>query len=258
MARAILICVSLLLALALPAMAQQVTISTRAAAFDDSDPVNFKGRGPHRYPVHGIDVARFQGNIDWRAANQAGVNFAFIKATEGGDVLDPEFRNNWRAAGRAGVLRGAYHFYYFCTTARKQAKWFIRSVPKSQGALPPVLDMEWNPHSPTCDKRPPAKEVRAEMKVFLDRLERHYGQRPIIYTTPQFYRENGLGRLKGEEFWLRSVAKTLDKVYPGQSWSFWQYSSTGVVEGIEGDVDLNAFAGSRQAWAEWVSRRRQR
>ncbi|MEQ9259259.1 MAG: GH25 family lysozyme, partial [Roseovarius sp.] len=175
---------------------------------------------------------------------------------EGGDLLDPTFSENWRNAARAGVLRGAYHFYYFCTDARTQARWFIRNVPKARGDLPPVLDMEWNPFSPTCTLRPPAAEVRAQMKTFLDMVERHYGQRPIVYTTPEFFRQNDLGRMR-EEYWLRSVARTLDQVYPGQRWSFWQYSGTGVVAGIAGDVDLNAFAGSRQAWAEWVAQRRQ-
>lgn len=240
----------------LPAGAQQATISTRAAAFDDRDPVEFGRHAPRRLPVHGIDVSRFQGGIDWHAAARSGVNFAFIKATEGGDLRDPEFGRNWQAAAHAGVLRGAYHFYYFCTDARTQADWFIQNVPRGAGALPPVLDMEWNPHSPTCQKRPAPEVVRREMGVFLNRLERHYRQRPIVYTTPRFYRENDLGQVKAE-FWLRSVARPLPEVYPGQSWHFWQYSGTGIVGGVKGDVDLNAFAGSRTDWAAWVARRRQ-
>lgn len=240
-----------------PAQAQEPVVSTRSASFDDRDPVDFGRRGPDRYPVHGIDVARYQGAIDWSAAARAGVNFAFIKATEGGDLLDSQFAQNWTMAGRAGVLRGAYHFYYFCTDAETQAKWFIRNVPRQQGALPPVLDMEWNPYSPTCQKRPAGSVVRREMKTFLDMLHRHYGQRPVIYTTPQFYRDAGLHNMPNEEYWLRSVARTLDEVYPGQRWSFWQYSGTGIVSGVRGDVDLNVFAGSRQAWAQWVGQRQQ-
>jgi len=257
MPRLALLILTLALGLVSPAQATDVTLSTRSASFGDTDPIDFGRRGPQAHPVHGIDVSRFQGRIDWRAARAAGVNFAFIKATEGGDLLDTAFKENWRGAAKAGVLRGAYHFYYFCTKPAKQADWYIKNVPRGQGALPPVLDMEWNPHSPTCTKRPPPAEVRAAMKIFLDRLERHYGQRPIVYTTPEFYRQNGLSRLKGEEFWLRSVAQPLDKVYPDQRWSFWQYSGTGIVEGIAGKVDLNAFAGTRQAWSNWVARRRQ-
>ena len=172
-----------LIATTLPAPAEAETPSVRKARFDDRDPVDFGRNGPRKHPVHGIDVARFQGDINWRKARRDGVNFAFIKATEGGDLLDPIFKTNWQGAARAGVLRGAYHFYYFCTSASKQAKWFIRNVPRVKGALPPVLDMEWNPFSPTCKKRPPASEVRQSMRTFLNRVERHFGQRPIIYTT---------------------------------------------------------------------------
>ena len=83
----------------------------------------------------------------------SGASFAFIKATEGGDVLDPRFAGNWAAARRAGLPRGAYHFFYFCRPAIEQARWFIAHVPKDPSALPPVLDVEWNHLSPTCRRR---------------------------------------------------------------------------------------------------------
>jgi len=63
------------------------------------------------------------------------------------------------------------------------------------------------------------------------------------------------GKLKGYDFWLRSTAKTLDEVYPGQAWKFWQYTATGRVQGIAGDVDLNAFSGSPETWKAWLAAR---
>ena len=219
--------------------------------FGDLAPVDWAGRAPSAYPVHGIDVARYQGEIDWRRARNAGVSFAYIKATEGGDYLDPMFKDHWQGAGRAGVRRGAYHFYYFCRPAEEQARWFIRNVPPGAGDLPPVLDLEWNHTSPTCTKRPPANIVRAEARKFLSILERHYGQRPIVYTTPEFYRTTGIGRLRGTQFWLRSVAAHPSKVYPGARWTFWQYTGTGVIPGISGPVDINVFAGSPDAFRSW-------
>jgi lysozyme len=221
----------------------------------DRDPVDWTGRAPQNFPIHGIDAARFQDEIDWHEVHRAGIRFAYIKATEGGDLLDPAFKDHWRGAARAGVARGAYHFYYFCTSAADQARWFIRNVPRRKGALPPVLDMEWNPFSPTCKKRPAGEVVRSEMQIFLRLLERHYGQRPMIYTTPQFYRDAGLGRLKGEEFWLRSTAKTPGETFPGQAWTFWQYSGTGHVPGVAGDVDLNTFYGTHEMWVNWLAKR---
>ena len=253
----LVLCVALTCMIALPAPAQtKAEAGTPAAVrFGDSKPVKWKGRAPNRYAIHGIDVARFQGEIDWRKARNAGVSFVFMKATEGGDLLDPLFKDHWRGAKRAGIPRGAYHFYYFCTAPEVQARWFIRNVPRNQGTLPPVLDMEWNPFSPTCKKRPPGAEVRRQMKVFMDIVQRRYGQRPIIYTTPQFYRDAGLDRLKNEEFWLRSTAKTPVEAYPKQKWSFWQYSGTGIIDGIGKEVDLNVFAGSRGNWASWLKAR---
>lgn len=227
-----------------------------APNFSDNDPVSFAGRQPSRYAVHGIDAARFQKNIDWNTARRNGVNFAFIKATEGGDLLDAEFENHWRGAGQAGVARGAYHFYYFCTTPEVQAAWFIQNVPRGN-MLPPVLDMEWNPFSPTCATvRPPGAEVRNQMNRWLRIVTAHYGQKPIIYTTPKFYRENDLSQINGYEFWLRTTAKAPSEAYPDQRWTFWQYSATGIIPGIAGEIDLNVYSGTRAQWNTWVAARK--
>jgi len=223
--------------------------------FGDADPVEWRRRPPSSYAVHGIDISRWQGDIDWRRARQSGVSFAFMKATEGGDVFDPKFRTHWRAAKRAGVPRGAYHYYYFCRSAAEQARWFIRNVPKDRSALPHVLDMEWTPTSKTCRHRPSPNKVRSEARIFLSMLERHYGKRPIVYTTPDFYKDTGIGRLRGTEFWLRSVAAHPSEVYPGQSWRFWQYTGTGRIPGIAGNVDINVFRGTPAAWQRWSQQR---
>ena len=226
-----------------------------APDFTDADPHDWQGRSPASYPVHGIDISRWQTDVDWPTARAGGVNFAFIKATEGGDLVDPGFKTNWAAAGRAGVARGAYHFYYWCRPASEQAAWFIRHVPRTPGALPPVLDVEWTPFSPTCTRRPPAAEVRAEATRFMTLLEQHYGQRPLIYTSIDFFQDNELWRLSGHDFWLRSVADHPADTYDGHPWAFWQYSGTGIVPGIAGQTDLNVFAGSAQDWSDWRAAR---
>nr|NKQ99664.1 glycoside hydrolase [Escherichia coli] len=61
------------------------------------------------HPIQGIDISKWQGNVDWASVRAAGTQFAFIKATEGGDHVDERFRTNWDGAARAGVPRGAYH-----------------------------------------------------------------------------------------------------------------------------------------------------
>lgn len=205
------------------------------------------------YPIHGIDVARYQGDIDWHAVNRdPGVHFAWIKATEGGDYLDPKFIQNWYAADAAGVARGAYHFWYFCRTGAEQLQWFIDNVPNDPGALPPVLDMEWNGHSQTCRKRPGKEEVLREMAVFIAGIERYYGKTPVIYTSVDFHEERLEGELDRYPFWVRSVAAHPKVRYPTRDWKFWQYTAKGRVDGIEGDVDRNAFSGSREEWRNWL------
>jgi lysozyme len=232
--------------------------SLAAPRFGDADPVDWPGRSPRAYPVHGVDTSRWQGQIDWPTARANGVSFAFLKATEGGDGTDPGFSANWAAAGRAGVPRGAYHFWYHCRPAAEQARWYIRHVPKAAGALPPVLDIEWTPFSPTCRLRPDAAVVRAEVATFLRIVERHYGQAAILYTTPDFYADTQLWRVAGgHEFWLRSVKDHPAAAFSGRTWTFWQYSGTGLVPGVAGRTDLNVFAGSEEGWANWLAGRAQ-
>ena len=128
--------------------ATQVAVSH--PRFSDSDPHEWEGGAPWSYAVHGTDVSKYQTSIDWHKARANGVSFAFIKATEGGDRVDNYFTEHWHGTKAAGVPRSAYHFYYFCRPAAEQARWFIENVPNDRSALPPVLDMEWNPDSPTC------------------------------------------------------------------------------------------------------------
>ncbi len=220
--------------------------------FGDAKPINFGKVTPGKYAVHGVDVSRWQADIDWATLRKQGANFAFIKATDGGDHLDPMFKTNWRRAKEAGIRRGAYHFFYWCRTAGEQADWFIRNVPREPGALPPVIDVEYNGES-SCKRKVSRAKVIEKMQVFMDKLERHYGQRPIIYTAPDFYRDNLRGEFLDYPFWLRAVAAHPSKVYPGRKWLFWQYSGSGLSQGVDGKIDLNVFHGSQNDWHDWVA-----
>ena len=232
-------------------------VSVLPIRFSDADPHPEVRLATSNHPVHGIDVSRFQGPIDWFQVAQSGVSFAFIKATEGGDLVDPLLRDHMQGARRAGVPRGAYHFFYHCRPAAEQAQFFIDNVPREPGALPPVLDIEWTPTSPTCTIRREASVIRAEMAEFIRIVGAHYGQRPVIYTTLDFYHDNDLNLLGRQDFWLRSVAAHPRDAYPGQPWTFWQYTSTGLVPGITGKADINAFVGGADLWAAWLESRRQ-
>lgn len=221
------------------------------SSFSDAKPINFGKVQPRHFQVHGVDVSRWQANIDWPQLRSRGANFAFIKATDGGDHLDPMFRTNWQRAKEAGIRRGAYHFFYWCRSAGEQADWFIRNVPRDRDALPPVIDVEYNGES-SCKMRLSRERVLEKMRVFMTRLERHYGQRPIIYTAPDFYKDNLSGEFLDYPFWLRAVAQHPSVVYPGRKWLFWQYSGSGLSQGVNGRIDLNVFNGSEEAWHRWL------
>ena len=202
-------------------------------------------------PVQGIDISRYQGSIDWRRVREAGIRFAYMKSSEGGDHVDPRFYENWNAAARAGIARGVYHFMYWCRTASEQAIWFSHAVPQDPTQLPPVLDLEWNNQSSTCSRRVSREDALAKIAKMLEAMEFHTGKRPIIYTDVNFYRDVLEGQFTGYEFWPRSVSAEPAQRFGNRRWTFWQYTATGRVPGIAGDVDRNVFNGSERQWEQW-------
>jgi lysozyme len=208
-----------------------------------------------RHPVQGIDVSRWQSDIDWELVARAGTRFAFIKATEGGDHLDPRFRENWEGARAAGIPRGAYHFVFWCRPIQDQIRWFIRNVPKEPDALPPILDVEWN-HLSRCPRARP-EVARMKMRTMLRAMEAHYGKKPIIYTDIPFHEDviEGTTEFNDYPFWIRSTAARPEVRYQNRPWEFWQFTTTGRVPGIVGDVDRNAFFGTDKQFRDWIAGR---
>lgn len=202
--------------------------------------------------IKGIDISRYQGDIDFGAVRRAGTRFAFIKATEGGDYLDPAFATNWRRSAEAGIHRGAYHFMTWCRPAHEQAAWFAANVPNDPYSLPPVLDLEWNNHSASCPNMPSPEIALAQAKIVLAAMERHTGKLPIIYTDINFHRDVLAGQGLENTFWLRSVAAEPHQRYANQPWTFWQWTQTGTIPGIRSEVDRNSFYGSEDEWVRFI------
>ncbi len=197
--------------------------------------------------IQGVDISWHQGAIDWRTLAADDVAFAYIKATEGADHVDPRFAFNWEHAGASGLYRGAYHFFTLCQPGARQASNFIAIVPRVEGALPPALDLE---HMGPCREGPTMTDVIAEARIFMDRLEAHYGVRPIIYTTREFH-DAHLSELQGERFWIRSIAAPPN--FRQADWIIWQHHNRGHKRGVSGPVDLNAFRGDATALADFAS-----
>lgn len=197
---------------------------------------------PADYELHGIDVSRHQRDINWEAVSKmkhkdVTIQFAFIKASEGRTVVDEYFAENWKECKKAGIMRGAYHFYRPHLTAEEQAKLFFRQVPKlEKGDLAPVLDIEIYGGG--------SREVlKKNLKKWLVLVEKHYGVKPIIYTNYTFYKTMLTGKeFKSYPLWIAHY-RTPDLNYKLNDWHFWQHSDRGRVNGIKGDVDFNVFKG---------------
>ncbi len=195
---------------------------------------------PDGYAIHGIDVSRYQKRINWPLVRQMKemdikLGFAFIKATEGTTLTDPEFKRNWRKAKDNHVTRGAYHYFISYRDGKEQAEHFINVVTLLPGDLPPVLDIETlNGASATT--------MRQNLAEWLKMIEDHYKVKPIIYSNASFYNNYLDGKFSGYRFW---VAHYLARHQPevNRTWSFWQHNESGRVNGIDGFVDFNVFNG---------------
>jgi lysozyme len=188
--------------------------------------------------VRGIDVSHYQGVIDWGLVAEAGMAFAFIKATEGTSEVDPQFQDNWSGAKAAGLLRGAYHFYQPGEDPRQQAESFLSAVQTVPGDLPPVLDVEI-PGDPS--------EIIAGIQAWLAAVQQETAKAPIVYTSPSFWAQLGASVSGFGHFplWIAEYGVTAPKIPEGwTTWTFWQFSESGSVSGIEGSVDLDLFQGT--------------
>lgn len=207
---------------------------------------------PHRndFPVRGIDVSHHQGVIDWEKVQRDGIHFAYIKATEGGDWKDRRFQQNWASASKVGLEKGAYHFFTLRTSGDRQAKNFIKTVPREPGVLPPAVDLEFGGNSKA---RPGVDVFRKELAVFLEKLNQTYDTAPVLYTTYTFY-SNYLSGMRIERLWIRDVV-TRPTGFARNRWIFWQFSGRGNVRGIQGNVDLNVFHKNHDAFKALMTER---
>lgn len=190
----------------------------------------------NEFPVHGLDVSHHQGEIRWDEIPKDRFGFVFIKATEGGDFKDTKFLQNWRDARRAGFKVGAYHFFTLCKPGFEQAKNFMQTVPREPKALPPVIDLEYVGN---CSKRPTREEFIKELDTYNRLVYAHYRQKPIIYTTYEFYRDYLDGTpYQDYAIWIRDIW-TKPKPEAFSNLRFWQYADNARIAGIDVPVDLN-------------------
>ena len=189
----------------------------------------------------GVDVSRYQPNIDWSQVRSDGIRIAYCKATEGQTYKSPPYSVQMHGAEGAGLRVGWYHFYRPKGDPAAEAQWALSEAGWVKTWLPPMLDVE------VTDGVSPV-DIVAGMKVWLELVEARAGVPPIIYTSPGFWREigNPMG-FTHYPLWVAHYAVSKPRIPDG--WTApvaWQFTSSGMVKGIRGPVDLNLWFQPRE------------
>ncbi len=198
----------------------------------------------------GIDVSYYQGTIDWDRVAADGIRFAIIRVSDGTTFLDPQFDRNWQEARRVGIIRAAYQFFRPGQDATAQAQLLLNTMgPLEPGDMPPVIDVE------DTDDQPPSV-VANKVSEWIQVVEAAVGRKPIIYTRASFWDPY----VRTQDFvdyplWVAHYGANCPNLPAGWTdWKFWQYTSSGSVNGISGRVDMNFFNGDEaalEAFANW-------
>lgn len=211
----------------------------------------FNNPSQDAYPVRGVDVSSYQGEINWDILAGENIQFAFIKATEGSGYTDEYYQTNYERAKETGLRIGAYHFFSFDSPGKTQAENFIAAVAKTDNMLPPVADVEF--YGEQEANPPDAGALRQELFDFMNILEEYYGKKPIIYATPKSYDLYIAGYFEEYDIWIRNVL-TRPSLSDGRSWTFWQYTNREKLNGYDGKekyIDMNVFCGGPEAFAAY-------
>lgn len=194
-----------------------------------------------KYPIRGVDVSHYQGEINWEQMAKEDIRFAYIKATEGSSHKDEKFDQNWNGAQTTDLRIGAYHFFSLDSSGLGQAQNFCETVVPVDNMLPPVVDVE--PYGGYSDPYALDKEkMLSELGIFLENVETYYSMKPMIYTT-----EEWLSVIQEQfaeyDVWIRDVYGKPDASI---NWTFWQFSNRHVLSGYSGAeryIDMNVFCG---------------
>lgn len=219
------------------------------------------------YPIVGIDVSKWQGRMDWGVAEPK-IHFAYIKASQGRDVADPAFIENWLGAGVHGIPRGAYHYFVPrrspVNDPKLQASFFASQLDGDFGQLPPMLDCETDPDGLSI------QEMVERIYKFLNEFKNLTGLECGVYTRSGWWDPqvtNGeksatdFPHISGDgirPLWVAqynsviqfpSVPWDWERRYGQTCWTFWQWSADGNLKGPEygaqsKSIDLNRFNGS--------------
>ena len=195
----------------------------------------------------GIDVSHYQGSINWTSVKAAGISFAYIKATEGTTYQDPDFSANYLNAYNAGVIRGAYAFAQpGSSSGASQATYFAEhgGAWSADGkTLPGMLDLEAGCYGLSTSA------MDSWILDFFNTYLAKTGRDIVLYTSPSWW-DTCTGDWSGMSAnsplfiadWTTAASPTVPGGFPFAT--LWQYTDTGSVSGVSGDVDRDKFNGT--------------
>lgn len=187
--------------------------------------------------VHGIDLSRYQGDVFWETVGEnTKMAYVYLKATEGGDRIDPKFERNIELAHRYGLKVGSYHFFRPKTPLHLQLKNFTAQCLPGEQDLIPMIDVETTGGLSTsqfCDS----------LLTFLGMIEESYHQKPLVYTFRNFYNWHLVGKLNDYQLMVAMYLDEEPVLADERDITLWQYTGKGRIVGINGLVDKSRFLG---------------
>jgi GH25 family lysozyme M1 (1,4-beta-N-acetylmuramidase) len=225
--------------------------------------------------VDGIDVSHWQSVVDWTSVKNDGIDFAYVKATEGVNFVDSRFHQNMQGAASAGVHVGPYHFARIDSfngvpftqydgspfapgsdpylDAQSEANDFLGAIMPYYNSglyLPPVADVEGLPdfNSTSLER----EFISNWVQIFSDTVNDTLGRRPVIYTSKSGANTHYTPAVAStHDLWLAwwRGTGTTNPPLPSDTplwepWDFWQWTATGSVNGVNGNVDRNVYDGT--------------
>ena len=185
--------------------------------------------------MKGIDISNHNGSIDFFKVKNSGIEVVIIKATEGIDWIDSKLDVYYNSALNVGLKIGFYHFMSEKTNPSKQAQDFFYAIKGKNFSISPCLDIETNNYKRS------SKEITNRCLEFIKRLKELTGLDSIIYTSGYFGRDNLDSRIKNYKAWIAHYGVETPMETGFKNVVGHQYTETGRISGINGNVDLNNF-----------------
>jgi GH25 family lysozyme M1 (1,4-beta-N-acetylmuramidase) len=193
--------------------------------------------------AEGLTASYWDGKIDWTQAKAGGIQFAYVKATQGNGSLDKTFADNWFGMKSAGVLRGSYHYFDFGIRPEDQADYFLSVVSLEPGDLPPALDVEGK-----IPDGMPVTDAIAAIHTWLDRVQKGTGRVPVIafLANQSWAKVFTSDEFKQYPLWVIQNQKdpSSSQTINGREWTFWLYKLEGQVAGAPKNISLLRYNGS--------------